>query len=442
MAHHSARDSYRRLSDRLNRFPQGAPPTALLFRILALLFTPGEAELVARLPLRPFTVRQAARAWQLSPAQAQTRLEALAAKALLVDIEQPGGTRYVLPPPMAGFFEFALMRVRGDLDQQLLSELYQQYVSEEEDFMRELCLAGPTQVGRILVQEPAAARTPALEVLDYERASEVIRGASSLAVGLCYCRHKATHLGSACAAPLDICMTFGTVAASLARHGHARAIEAAEGLELLAAAREANLVQFAENVREGVGFICHCCGCCCEALVAAKRFGTRQTLQTSHFLPQPGAGRCSGCGRCVSACPLDLVSLENDDPRGWGPKRPVIDLDRCLGCGICVQVCERRALQLAARGRRQLTPLNTSHRTVLMAVERGTLQHLVFDNRLLWSHRALAVLLGTVLRLPPLPRALAGRQLGSRFLEGLVRRWDPLPKPGAPKAGGTGGSPC
>ncbi len=62
------------------------------------------------------------------------------------------------------------------------------------------------------------------------------------------------------------------------------------------------------------------------------------------------------------------------------------------------------------------------HRTVLMAVERGTLQHLIFDNRVLWSHRALAAVLGAILKLAPVKRALAGRQLRSRYLEFLVNR--------------------
>ena len=45
---------------------------------------------------------------------------------------------YTLPPPMAGFFEFSLMRVRGDIDQKLLSELYFQYLNVEEEFVRDL----------------------------------------------------------------------------------------------------------------------------------------------------------------------------------------------------------------------------------------------------------------------------------------------------------------
>jgi hypothetical protein len=57
-----------------------------------------------------------------------------------------------------------------------------------------------------------------------------------------------------------------------------------------------------------------------------------------------------------------------------------------------------------------------------MALERGKLQELVLDNRLLWSHRALAAFLGAVLELPPVKRILATEQVRSRYLEALVRR--------------------
>ena len=55
-----------------------------------------------------------------------------------------------------------------------------------------------------------------------------------------------------------------------------------------------------------------------------------------------------------------------------------------------------------------------------MAIERGTLQDLVFDNQALVSHRAIAAILGVILKLPPVKRALASRQLRSRYLESLL----------------------
>ncbi len=56
-----------------------------------------------------------------------------------------------------------------------------------------------------------------------------------------------------------------------------------------------------------------------------------------------------------------------------------------------------------------------------MALERGQLQNLVFDQQAHLSHRAMAAILGVILKLPPVKQALASEQLRSRYLEALLR---------------------
>jgi ferredoxin len=220
---------------------------------------------------------------------------------------------------------------------------------------------------------------------------------------------------------MDICMTFNTTAESLTRHGYARTVDVAEGLDLLQQAYERNLVQFGENVRERVNFICNCCGCCCEAMIAARKFGMLNPVHTSNFMPVVDEERCNGCGKCVNACPVEAMSLVSaNDARRPAAKRAKIDEERCLGCGVCVRTCSGQNLSLLPRQERVLTPLNSVHRTVAMAIERGELQNLIFDNRVLWNHRALAAVLGAILRLPPVKRVMASRQVKSHYLEYLI----------------------
>ncbi|HSD29088.1 MAG TPA: 4Fe-4S dicluster domain-containing protein [Vicinamibacteria bacterium] len=421
MAHLTARDGYRRLVDRLNRFPQGAPPSELLYGILEILFSPREAELVAQLPIKPFRTATAAKAWGLPLAEASGVLEQLASRAILLDLEDDGEPLYVLPPPMAGFFEFSMMRVRGDVDQKRLAELFLEYMNVEEDFIRELFARGETQLGRAFVWEKSVPAELSLQVLDHERASHVVRSASTVAVSLCYCRHKMEHVGRACDAPRDICLTFGNTARSLARHGYARAVCASEGLELLRQAQERGLVQFGENVRETPAFICNCCGCCCEALLAAKRFGFLRPVHTTNFVVALEGAACDGCGKCAKACPVDALRLvPGRDPAHPGRKRAAADEGLCLGCGVCVGACSKGGVRLAARKERVITPVNSTHRVVVMAIERGLLHELVFDNQAHLSHRAMAAILGVILRLPPAKQALASRQLRSRYLDRLL----------------------
>ena len=197
MAHHYSNSLYDRLADRLNQFPQGAPLSDSLFAILKILFSEKEAGLVAQLPIKPFTVDRAAAIWKLDKATAQNMLEDLAGRAMLLDMEQNGQQMFCLPPPMAGFFEFSMMRVRKDVDQKTLAELFNQYINVEEDFMRELFVTGDTGLGRVFVQEPTVKEPYAMEILDWERATHVIETASQCGISMCYCRHKKQHLGTA-----------------------------------------------------------------------------------------------------------------------------------------------------------------------------------------------------------------------------------------------------
>ncbi len=424
MAHHVTKSGFAALADRLNRFPQGAPPTKLLFRILGMLMDENEAKLLSQLPIKPFTAEKAAGIWGIPPAEAQKVLDRLADRAILLDIDKDGAPTYVLPPPMAGFFEFSLMRTRGDIDQKVLSELFYEYLNVEEDFIRELFTDGETQLGRTFVHEPALPENNGLHVLDYERASEVIRTAKHRAVGICYCRHKMHHMDKACSAPMDICMTFGNPAYSLERHGFARRVDAAEGLDLLQHAWDNNLVQFGENVRERVSFICNCCGCCCEAMIAARRFGMLHPVHTTNYLPVIDEEKCNGCVQCTQVCPVEAIGrVSANDPKRPRRQKARVNEDICLGCGLCVKVCDRGAIRLREREKRVITPLDSTHRAVVMAIERGKLQHLIFDNQALYSHRAMAAILGVVLKLPPIKQALASEQVKSRYLEAMFRRF-------------------
>jgi Pyruvate/2-oxoacid:ferredoxin oxidoreductase delta subunit len=414
MSHTTLKSGYTELVDRLNRFPQGAPPSESLYRILQILFSEREAQLVAQLPIKPFTAEKASQIWKMDLTTARNVLDELASRAIRQDHVHPA-------PPMAGFFEFSMMRLRGDVDQKVLGELFYQYLNIEEDFIRELFVRGETQLGRVFVHEPVLSNENALHVLDYERASEVIQTATHRGIGVCYCRHKMMHIGQNCDAPMDICMTFNGSAQSLTRHGYARLVDANEGLDLLQQAYEKNLVQFGENVREGVNFICNCCGCCCEAMIASRKFGLLNPVHTSNFLPVVDESECNGCGKCVTACPVETMTLvSTNDAHHPKMKKAKIDEDACLGCGVCVRTCARDGLSLRSRPERVITPLNSVHRTVLMAIERGDFQNLLFDNRVQWNHRAMAAVLGVVLRLPPIKQVMANRQVKSRYLEYLI----------------------
>ncbi|MDD7390756.1 MAG: 4Fe-4S dicluster domain-containing protein [Lachnospiraceae bacterium] len=427
MGHLTTKDAYKSLEERINWFTQGAPPSDTLYKILQVLYTEKEAKWVAKLPVRSFTLKKAAKIWGTTEARAEKVLDHLCEKALLVDSWHNGERHFVMPPPMAGFIEFALMRTRGDIDQKYLSELYYQYMNVEEDFVKDLFFATETRLGRVYVQEPVLTNDKTNHILDYERASHIIDEAQFIGVGTCYCRHKAYHAGHPCEinAPWDVCLTFDNVARSLAEHGeYTRLISKEEAMDVLERSYDSNLVQIGENVREQPAFICNCCGCCCEALQAARRFSPMQPVATTNYIPEISADKCVGCGKCAKVCPILAISMEETEagPEGSGKKKKkaVVDTEICLGCGVCARNCAKGAIELKRRPVQIITPVNSTHRFVLQAIEKGTLQNLIFDNQAFSNHRAMAAVFGTILKLPPLKQALASKQMKSIYLDKLL----------------------
>ncbi|MCK7494117.1 MAG: hypothetical protein MZW92_24965 [Comamonadaceae bacterium] len=185
-------------------------------------------------------------------AEAQGILDTLASQAILLDLQQGDEQRYVLPPPMAGFFEFSLMRVRGRRRPEAAGGAVLP-VPDRRGGLRQGALhhgrrrswAGPSSTSRC---SPA---TRPLHVLDYERASAVIASSPDIGVGLCYCRHKMQHLGTRlrrAARHLHDVRRHG--AASLIKHG-LRAPRRTPPRASTSCRRRAaaGLVQFGENVR-------------------------------------------------------------------------------------------------------------------------------------------------------------------------------------------------
>ena len=461
MGHLTSRDAYRNLEDRINWFTQGAPASETLTKILQVLFTEKEAKWVAKLPIRPFSLKKAAQLWGTSEAKAEKLLDRLCEKGLLVDSYDRGVRKFVLPPPMIGFFEFSLMRTRGDIDQKYLSELFYQYINVEEDFIKDLFLGMDTKLGRVFVNESVLMTEKTNHILDYERATHIIKEADFIGVGTCFCRHKNYHLGIPCKlnAPMETCLTFGNVARSLAEHGgYTRPIDKAEAKEILEMSYSYNLVQMGENVREHPAFMCNCCGCCCEALEAVRRFSPMQPIATTNYIPKINYDDCVSCGKCEKVCPILAISMQEEVVKGDGSfdnlhdschvikgndssdtlhakcqknrplditsaqqkRRPVIDESICLGCGVCARNCPKKAITLQRRPIEVITPVNSTHRFVLQAIEKGTLQNLVFDNQAFANHRAMAAVFGTILKLPPLKQALASKQFKSIYLDHLL----------------------
>lgn len=429
MGHLVGKDIYRKLAQKIDGTPVRTPDTPAFRALLKALYRPGEADLVARMPYRPATLARIAQVTGEAPDRLEATLNDLCHRGLVLDIWDGSQWLYMVSPLVIGFFEFSMMRTRGDLDHARWAQLFDAYMFGERDFFDANFGEGQqVSIMRAMPHEETVHPMHQSEILDYERASRLIEERDLFAVGLCSCRHEKEHLNArGCDTPLETCTSTGQSAAFLIRNGFARQASREEVRDILQESRRRGLVLSTDNVQDEPGFICHCCGCCCNLLRGVRETGYTGILVSSNYLAQCDAAACNGCGKCVRACPIDAIRLLDTGatakPGGdavRAPRKPrgkaLIDTAACLGCGVCALSCTTGALTLVPREKRVLHPADSFERVILQSLERNTFQNLVFDNPNSRTQAFMRGLVGGFLRLTPVKRALMSEALRSRFL--------------------------
>ncbi|MFA5332207.1 MAG: 4Fe-4S dicluster domain-containing protein [Methanoregula sp.] len=77
------------------------------------------------------------------------------------------------------------------------------------------------------------------------------------------------------------------------------------------------------------------------------------------FAVHVNINRCTGCGNCVRACPVNALELYTVDPATKDKIYTVRDgkaisldvkAELCAGCGVCVRACPYQVISLSGRG--------------------------------------------------------------------------------------------
>jgi NAD-dependent dihydropyrimidine dehydrogenase PreA subunit/flagellar biosynthesis/type III secretory pathway chaperone len=416
MGHIVAKSVYQSLQQRLDQMWVGGPAHQAFLEILRLLFNEEEAQIASRMPVRFATIETLQQRTGKDTAFLKSRLDNMAQKGLVIDLQNESGRiYYVLLPTVIGFFEFTMMRARHDFDQKRLSELYEAYMLKDplNTFLQQ-ALQKETQLVRTLVHEDVLEPEVYAEVLDYEKATYILQHASKHAVSLCHCRHVKLHVGEACEHPLRMCLTLGNGVDYFLRHGLAEPISSSEALDILVQAREMGMVQIADNIKNNLGFICNCCKCSCSILEGFRRIRPESKMTySSNFVSVVAAEKCVGCGQCVKVCPVDCIQMEEIA----GKKMVAVDATRCLGCGVCIRSCRKAALKMEKRDRRVFTPESSLERILVMSLERQKLQNLLFDEIESLPSRALNQIFGWLLRQKSIHQYLLKENIRSKWIE-------------------------
>ena len=160
--------------------------------------------------------------------------------------------------------------------------------------------------------------------------------------------------------PRDLgCLMLGQACNRMVETGIARSITVEEALGFVDKASDLGLVSILgwaefEAVAKGISDeehtnyfeICFCCPCCCLGLRNYKNMHKSEHMRTIFRTigwRAEGAEACISCGKCVSICPMECISLDGDGISvGTG----------CVGCGLCSVNCPEDAIVM-----RELVPI-------------------------------------------------------------------------------------
>ena len=422
MGHKSGEKVYRNLGKKIDALQTRAPWSDAFCEIVKTLFTLEQADLVTKMPYGLASLDEIEKVTKYEKVKLQSILASLCSQGLVMDLWIGDQYRYMPSPMVVGIFELVMMRTGDDLPSKRWAELFHQYMHGNDAFCEANFGRGKrVSVIRTLIHEEAVLPEEYIEVLDYERATSIVDDADRFAIGLCSCRHEKLHVGQKeCNVPLEMCSSFGTVADLAIRNGFAKEVSKSQMLEHLARSKELKLVLTADNVKEKVNFMCHCCKCCCNLMLGVTKHGCPNTIVTSSFVSRVNRAKCKGCGKCADICPVNAIEVvpSEDAPSG---KKKTINIDKaiCIGCGVCGLECSSDGIGLTKRRQDVIHPETTFERVILQCLERGTLQNQMFANPQSLTHKFMRGFVGGFLRLPPIKRALMSDLLRSSFLASI-----------------------
>jgi len=352
-------DKYEQFRVILDSNPAGAPASASIDKILKILFSEEDVDILLHMNFAGKSGEKIAEAALLPAESVISRLEAMADKGLIFHREK-GDTRvYGILPTIPGLFEFPFMKGGGTEMHDRLALLWNEY---KHDGQGEAFAGNPTPLMRVVpVQKSLDTRST---IHSYDEVKNIIEGADFIALSECACRVSMKK----CDKPTDVCLIFGYIGKFLVERGFAREVNCSQAMDALDRAEEAGLVHSSTNAKEGAGVMCNCCSCCCTILRGRLELGFKNSFAPSRFYAHSDEEICTGCGICINQrCSAGAIVINPDGT-------VLVSEENCIGCGLCVSGCPSSAMTMKERTDVPDIPANGQELGFKVLTEKGKLQ--------------------------------------------------------------------
>ncbi len=309
-------------------------------RILKLLMTPVQSQLVALLPA---TAEELSAKLNISLDRVKKEMDSLFIKGVVIpkDFNTKDGARFCRTTLQLHDATLADMRTDVNVSPELLDswedfcqhEWYPQLAKEYQE--------RASLPDRVIPAYQSVKDIPGISPFDDAR--EILKAASPIAVVPCACRHQSRHTRTA----LQTCLQFGRSAEYAIVRGSGKQVSFDEAMKVLEKAEEDGQVHTWPNAQTlSYGVMCNCINDSCvfwTPIIQSGMSPLKRAAQ-SRFEIRINQELCTGCKVCVSRCQFNAIEMVK--VAGTKKLKAVVHPDKCGGCGVCVIKCKPKALRM------------------------------------------------------------------------------------------------
>lgn len=180
-------------------------------------------------------------------------------------------------------------------------------------------------------------------ITPYDDVREILKANSPIAVVPCSCRRQVRKRDVI----IESCFQFGRSAEYAIARGTGRELTYDEALKIMEKAEDDGQVHVWVNWQTlNYGVMCNCLRDSCIGWIPLILHGVDvgKRMAKSRFEAYVDQELCNGCQVCIDRCQFDAIDMVR--PPGGKKYKAVVNPEKCWGCGVCVIKCETGALKM------------------------------------------------------------------------------------------------